>query len=188
VAVVAVGAFLKIIDANKKSQTLKTAINNVNFALESISREMRVGSNYTCYPSIQEGTQVLAAPSIDGLTSQHACDDGVVVYFNSSHRSTSGQCNLIYAYWFDVNEAEQINSIKKAEQGDCGEAITEADFVPIISQDAVIDERLLKVTVNTSSTGPQPKVFIHIRGHAGVKEKNKTYFDVQTTVSQRNAI
>ena len=48
VAFVAVGALLKVIDANKKSQSLKTSINNLNFALESLSREMRVGSNYTC--------------------------------------------------------------------------------------------------------------------------------------------
>ena len=48
VALVAVGAFLKIIDLNNKSHTLKDSINNINFALDLMSRELRVGSNYYC--------------------------------------------------------------------------------------------------------------------------------------------
>ena len=48
VAVVALGALMKIISANKKAQSLQSAITNINYALESISREMRVGSNFSC--------------------------------------------------------------------------------------------------------------------------------------------
>src|ERR1035437_4002808 len=50
VAVVAVTALLKIVDANRKSQTLQDAINNINFAMDSITREIRVGNMYTCAP------------------------------------------------------------------------------------------------------------------------------------------
>src|ERR1039458_2601710 len=38
VAVVAVAALLKIVDANRKSQTLQDAVNNINFAMDSITR------------------------------------------------------------------------------------------------------------------------------------------------------
>ena len=48
VAVIAVGAFLKILDANKQSQALETAMNNADFALDSMSRDLRVGYGYTC--------------------------------------------------------------------------------------------------------------------------------------------
>ena len=48
VAVVAVAALLKIVDADRKSQTLQDAVNNINFAMDSITREIRVGSAYTC--------------------------------------------------------------------------------------------------------------------------------------------
>ena len=44
VAVVAVAALLKIVDADRKSQTLQDAVNNINFAMDSITREIRVGS------------------------------------------------------------------------------------------------------------------------------------------------
>lgn len=179
VAVIAVGAFLKIIDANKKSQTLKTAINNVNFALESMTRELRVGSRYSCYNNPVQLSTITGgtAGSCGGL-------GGSVVYFNSSKKGTNNACDLIYAYWFDDTQ----KTIKKAEQADCG-AIIRADdtsFIPVISKDAIIDAHSLIVTNETGSSGPQPKVFVRIKGHAGVKKQNTTYFDVQTTVSQRN--
>jgi prepilin-type N-terminal cleavage/methylation domain-containing protein len=47
VMVVAMGAFLKITEVNKRAQNVKNAVNNVNFTLEAISRELRTGKNYT---------------------------------------------------------------------------------------------------------------------------------------------
>lgn len=51
VMTVAAGALLGVIDANRKAQAIQTAINNVNFALESISKDMRMGSDYRCIDS-----------------------------------------------------------------------------------------------------------------------------------------
>ncbi len=192
VAVVAVGAYLKVIDANKKSQTLKTAINNVNFAFESMTRELRVGSSYYCFGSLSEfggGAGATALPS-EG----HACtsgDAGTIIAFTSSKggqaRSGSGTCRLVYAYSiFDSGDATASSTISKAEQKFCGEAITSSDFIPVISPDTIIDSHVLIVTPALSPEGPQPKAFVRIQGHAGAKERNKTYFDVQTTISQRN--
>jgi prepilin-type N-terminal cleavage/methylation domain-containing protein len=53
VAVVALAALVKIIDANKKAQTTQDAVTTLSFALEAMSREMRSGSNYYC--KIQAG-------------------------------------------------------------------------------------------------------------------------------------
>jgi prepilin-type N-terminal cleavage/methylation domain-containing protein len=49
VAMVALGALIKIVDANRKSISMKNSITNLNFALESMTRELRVGSDYNCY-------------------------------------------------------------------------------------------------------------------------------------------
>ncbi|MFA7315154.1 MAG: type II secretion system protein, partial [Candidatus Magasanikbacteria bacterium] len=48
VMVAAMSALLNVIDANNKARAIKTAINNVNFALEGISRDMRMGTDYKC--------------------------------------------------------------------------------------------------------------------------------------------
>lgn len=46
VMVVALGAFLKIVDVNKRAQTVEAAVNNLTFVVESMSRELRTGQVY----------------------------------------------------------------------------------------------------------------------------------------------
>ena len=48
VMVVASTALLSIIDASRKAQSIKTAINTLNFALDGISKDVRVGIEYQC--------------------------------------------------------------------------------------------------------------------------------------------
>lgn len=54
VMLIAVGSLASIIDGNNKAQSLKSAINNLNFALESMGKNIRVGTGYsggsTCSP------------------------------------------------------------------------------------------------------------------------------------------
>lgn len=45
---VGIGSLLTINNAYRKSQTERVVIDNLNFALESMSREIRTGSQYTC--------------------------------------------------------------------------------------------------------------------------------------------
>lgn len=48
VMVVALGAILAIVSANRKAQALHTVINNVNLAVETMTRDLRTGYNYKC--------------------------------------------------------------------------------------------------------------------------------------------
>jgi len=47
VVLIAAGALLSIIEANRKTQSSKSVINNLNFALEGMSRSIRVGTDYS---------------------------------------------------------------------------------------------------------------------------------------------
>ena len=48
VMVVALGAILSIVNANRKAQSLHTVINNVNLAVETMTRDLRTGYGYKC--------------------------------------------------------------------------------------------------------------------------------------------
>src|SRR3989338_687085 len=48
VMTISMGSIIGIFDANRKSRSLKTVLNNLNLAVESMSREMRFGKNYHC--------------------------------------------------------------------------------------------------------------------------------------------
>lgn len=42
------GSIVGVFDASRKSRTMKTVLNNLNLAVESMSKEMRFGKNYHC--------------------------------------------------------------------------------------------------------------------------------------------
>jgi len=48
VMTISMGAILSIFDANRKSESSKTVMDNLNFAVEAMSREIRFGKNYHC--------------------------------------------------------------------------------------------------------------------------------------------
>ena len=48
VMTISMGSILGVFDANRKSRTLKTIMNNLNLAIESMSKEMRYGEAYHC--------------------------------------------------------------------------------------------------------------------------------------------
>lgn len=181
VAVVAVGALLRITDANKKSQSLKTAINNLNFALESMSREMRVGVNYAASSDIG-GIGINGFNDVVKQSNSISTGNSWVVAFNTSKTADDGSggfCNLINAYRYDKNE----KTIMKAEQESCDS--TEFVFHRLISPDVKITESILEVDSIDSDSTVQPKAFFWFKGYTGDRARDKTEFELQTTVSQR---
>jgi prepilin-type N-terminal cleavage/methylation domain-containing protein len=48
VMVIATGSLVTILGANRKAQAVKTVMNNLNFALDSMTRAIRVGTDYDC--------------------------------------------------------------------------------------------------------------------------------------------
>ena len=48
VMTISMGAILSIFDANRKSTSAKTVMDNLNFAVETMSREIRFGTRYHC--------------------------------------------------------------------------------------------------------------------------------------------
>ena len=199
VAVVALGALTKIISANKKAQSLQSAMTNLNFTLESMSREMRVGSNFRCavgggassiasFPISALGCSSLTSPT--GATNGQV---GAVISFISSKQSAirySNQgvplpvCNLTYTYRFVYDTASSSWDIQKAEQDDstagCQNSISDSDFSSMIDPNVIISSYYINVTSAT-----YPLLTIRLSGYVGAREKERSYFDVQTAVSAR---
>lgn len=67
VMLIAVGALVSIIEANRKAQNVKSVMNNLNFALDSMTRAIRVGGTYDCGGSCaSDGTEEFTFISTDG--------------------------------------------------------------------------------------------------------------------------
>lgn len=179
VAVISLGALMRIISANHKAQAIQSAFTNLNFALESMSREIRMGANYYCNPN---GNFVY---NIGTNLTNNVCSIGTnsAIFFESSKTAafSGGTCRLVYAYRFRVDGSKYI--LEKAQQSYCTDTLNTNSFTEVISPNITITNYKLGVIKATSEN--YPKVFIRISGEAGVKEKEKTFFDVQTSISQR---
>ena len=87
VMVIAMGSLISIINANKKSQAIKSVVDNVTFVLDSISRKVELGKNYMCDSStiIQASTPI---PNLCGGGGSCACPSGgtAIQYYNKNIR------------------------------------------------------------------------------------------------------
>lgn len=160
VMLIAVGALLSMLDANRKAQALKASINNLSFALENMSRQMRAGSSYHC------GTGALTAP-LD-------CRNGGSQFAFEKYGGNPLSANDQVVYRLAGSRIERST--------DGG-----ATYLPITSPEVVVEE-LMFYTVGAPSTDSpkeQPKVIITLRGYAGENNRTRTQVRLQTMVTQR---
>ena len=155
VMITAAGALLTTIDANHKAQMLQTVINNLNFALESMSRTIRVGNTYHCGDS---GSLANNQTPLD-------CTDGNS--FFAFKRSSDSK--TVY-YYLSANQIFR--------QEDAGNALA------ISAPEIVIESLKFYVQGSEAGSQAQPLVIITTKGYAGLT-KIKTPFNLQTTLSQR---
>lgn len=158
VMLVAIGAVLAIVSANKKAQALNSVISNLNFALEGIARDLRTGYDYGCNTT---GT----LEDCDGQTGNA---DQTAVTFNSSQYG--GKVTYYYS--------PELKSIMRGFNGDA---------IRLTSDDVKIDSLTFYVKGSapaSSGNYAQPKIIIVIKG-SFIGFGSLTNFHLQTTVSQR---
>lgn len=181
VATVALGALMKVISTNRKAQTLQSALTNLDFAIESISRELRTGSNIRCVP----GEATIGFPFTRDTSNCSFVSDsntsGAIVFETPKKSQIPGQtCNLVYGYLF-LKEASGVINLKKAEQRDCSRnSFNSNSYIPMLSVDNIT---LTDYRVNITSGQNFPLATIYLAGYAGDREIDKTYFEVQTAVA-----
>ena len=193
VVLVALSALVKIIDANKKAQTIQDSVINLSFTLESMSREMRSGSYYNCQEGIAAtigtlSSSNISAQCVNGLSASNTTN-GVLFAFASAKTAPNGSggtCRLSIAYRIRPSGAGDWY-LEKAEQTACGTPIVSYtsgvgdSFSPIVSTSSVsVTGFYLKMTGNYF-----PLAFIQLSGNAGSRELTRSYFVVQTADSPR---
>jgi len=169
VMVTAMSALLTVVDANNKARAIKTAINNVSMAIESISKDMRMGTDYGC------------ADSESGSFAECSTGNSVIRY--KSPRAffdiSSGERKFAY-YKFKTGQI--WSCLEKTADMDCSQS---SNFLPITSSEVTIKNAVFYVIGTNPLDGLQPRMIMTVSGEAGNKEKIKTEFDLQTSVSQR---
>ncbi|MFA6355036.1 MAG: type II secretion system protein [Candidatus Paceibacterota bacterium] len=167
-----VGALVVSSNAAKVSQKLRIAVDNVNFAMESMTRELRMGTHYQC-ETIAVNLNIV---SDDDCHLGEA--SGNIIAF-TPQQTPGAPTRVSYQL---VSRANGTKSLQRCEKGvtPCPE---------IVSDDVDINELKFYVKgADETTTGVQPSVIILIKGIVTVKNKNiSKSFTLQTMTSQRSA-
>lgn len=160
---ISMGTIVTIVDANRKSQTLRTVMDNLNFTIEAMTRTIRFGTNYHC--DVTDTTPAITSPNdcVSGASSivVKASNGDTVTY-----KLVGGQIKR------DVDRLVGIDTYDYA--------LTSPDvFI------ATTTFRVIGSYPYSSGNLFQPQVIIVISGYSGTKATSKSSFGLQTTVSQR---
>ena len=160
VMTISLGSVVSILDAGRKSRSLKAVMTNLNFALEVMSREIKFGKNYYC------GIETSNPHTLTQDCTGNNQAPGTAITFTASNG-----VDTIYRL-----QGTQIE--KSVDHGLTYTAITSPE---VIVQD-------LKFYVFGTTVYPdtaQPRVFLSMRGYAGTKPTSQSKFFLQTVMSKR---
>ena len=166
VMLVSVNTLLALVQANRKAQSLQSVIENLNVSLDSMEREIRMGTNFHCG---------ISPP----YNSTNDCPNGDTVFAFEPY----GNLPTDIPYVYRLNGTQ----IEKSENGGIV-------FSPITAPEISIDRMRFYVVGSTPGCRPypctgntdQPRVVVVIKGTAPIRGGSAvTPFHIQITAVQR---
>lgn len=178
VVTMSVGVLMVLIDANARSQNIQTIMTNVSFALDSITRELRTGSDYYC-------GSASSLPTAAGTGSTLNCAaGGDALSFNEGGKSlTENTPNNSRRIAIRLNNGAIERRLGNGD-GD-GNVNEDEDWSAITSPQVTITDLRFFVSGATRADSSAPTATIFIEGHAGVVDGSEGVFNIQTTVVQQ---
>jgi prepilin-type N-terminal cleavage/methylation domain-containing protein len=167
VMLVSVAAILSIIGNNKKAQGINNVVNNLNFAIESMVRDMKTGYLYKCdgsWPIDQTEAGPCPATPVDKIALLSGSPTAVEYSFIEPTTENDGG----YVPGHIVKRTGSGNAIDLTSKSD-------------------VDIQSVQMYVNNaaSGSGSQPGIFLIIRAKANILENEVSEFGLQTFISQR---
>ncbi|MDE2213036.1 MAG: type II secretion system protein [Patescibacteria group bacterium] len=177
VMLIAMTALLAIANADRKAQSIQSVVDNLDFALDDMSRIVRTGTVYHCTDMSGDTLGAMGNPTV-----QQGCPEYGSSYIAllPSGADPSSQTDRI-VYWY--------SSSCEGFSGGCIEKSTDSGqtFLPLTSPDVSVDS--MRFYVPTIGTWPQyttqPKVLIELTAHINVAGGSPTTLRLETTLTQR---
>ncbi len=160
IMLVAVGALLALVDANKKARALESVINNLNISLDGMVRAMRMGTLYNCGSN--------SIPDSGGGD----CVNGSTTFSFAPYGSDTSEQSERWVYTFSDSQ------IFRSKQGG-------SNAVAITAPEVSISDMHFYVIGTVPRDIVQPKVVLVVKGVAGPSVKTQSTFYIQATAVQR---
>ncbi|MDB5188744.1 MAG: hypothetical protein JWM92_342 [Candidatus Nomurabacteria bacterium] len=169
VVTAAVGSLYTVNQASARVTAMRTVLDNLNFAMESMSRTIRTGSNIVC-----GGAGALGGPSCPFGGSSSSGGSAI------SLQSTLGTAQTIQYQWV-IDNTTQNGEIQKCAIVNGGLI----NCVAITAPEINIQKMYFFVDGADPADNKQPSVMMIIQGVANAGTQNIAPFAIQTLLSQR---
>lgn len=168
----AIGSFLITLNVAKNARALRFAMDNVNFAMESMTRSIRMGKNYYC-PSIPPGDGSDTVFLGTDLGTADCPNGATFIAFVPQKANPAGS----YIAYRQRRVKEDFYTLDRCDKtGTC---------VPTVSSDVNVKKLNFIVKGSSDSDDLQPSAYIIMQGEVMVRGKPVS-FAIQTLASQRN--
>lgn len=212
VMLVSTAVIFSIIGGNKKAQGINAVSNNLNFAIESMVRDIKTGYGYSCYgnqrdadDALGDSFELIEIPLPDPSTSSYWNKNGLRCLPASYYRSITfastldeaGAKTVQYKFIRGHNEngvavPGKLVKIVETQGGGASDPIdVTSPEVDITDVKFFINNPKpgMFVAVNdpnaNSSEYGQPSVFVILKGVAKLNDNLSSDFSLQTLISQR---
>lgn len=178
VMVVGIGAVLNVNMTYKKTQKMRTLIDNMGFIMEDMTRSIRTGSLYHC-PTLDPAQTTSAMPSTDYSI---PCDHALSIVFQPSSSPDTSVADNQYAYILSYDSDPLKGSVYKFIADGTSHA-----GVLLSPSEIFIDTTRSGFTIigaDPTDLNNQPRVIINLEGEIKYKD-DSTPFALQTTVVSR---
>ena len=153
-----------IAEADRKAQTLKTITNNLNAAIDSMSRSIRTGDSYHC-----------------GSFSGGDCATGSGSDLFAFRPISGGQ----WGYrWNSSGCPNTLGCIERSQDSGASWAAITAPEVVVLNPTGG-SGLTFYLTGSSVVDSIQPRVIVLLRGYVQVTAALRSNFDLQTTITQR---
>ncbi len=170
VMMIGVGALLSLVEINKRAQAVNAVMNNLNAAVEGMSRAIRVGTTYHC-----ETSAAVPSPAVLAGAADCPGGGGLLLAFESADGDAAVDTDQVV---YRLNGTQLERSLEAGVAG---------SWVALTAPEVNISDFQFLVTgTDTFASGDsvQPRVVISIRGTAAVSG-SETEFRIQSSVVQR---
>jgi len=200
VVLMSIAAMMALVDANYKTRSVRTAMDNLGFIIDDMARDLRVGSRYLCKEGTSPGAMTVGtdATGVDCPYVKNNPDKGgeYLAFRNKDN-------NVVFYYFDDSVPASPILKKKVtttlwsagyADNFTSGTGLSGADKYATLSSSDITISRFRFYVYNTipyvlteQNTAVQPYIVISATVTVGPasRPKSQTTFSIQTTVSQR---
>ena len=181
IMLVALGSLITSSDTAKKAQALRTAMDNVNFALESMTRSLRMGSDYYCVAS---GSSV-SLPVPAGIYNDcplSGSGGGAVVFTPADNPPGSHPPGARDTAYTVVQRSDGTGTFVLRR---CVSTVSPC-VEDMVSSNVNIEKLIFYVNGSDPTDNIQPSIYILVKGSVSVKGVPYP-FNIQTIASQRSS-